>query len=82
MCRSYGRADCHGFSICALTLATLGMGLREATCMMLVSFLLLLGVQLVRRNIDRDGKLRHPVAFVPYIAAGFTAVLLGGVVHL
>ena len=76
MSRSYGRADCHGFCICALALAALGMGLREDTGMMLVSFLLLVTVQILKRNIRRDLKLRIPVAFVPYIAAGFAGTML------
>ncbi len=78
MSRSYGRADCHGFSICALGLAALGMGLREITGMMLVSFLLLVAVQLLKKNIKRDLKLRDPVAFVPYIASGFAGMVLFG----
>ena len=78
MSRAYGRADCHAYSICALGLAGLGLELRDFTAMMLVSFLLLVGIQFLRNNITTTGKLRTPVAFVPYIGAGFAvAALLG-----
>lgn len=78
MSRAYGRADCHAYCICALGLAGLGLELRDFTAMMLVSFLLLVGIQFLRKNITKSGKLRTPVAFVPYIGVGFAvAALLG-----
>ncbi len=74
MGRCYGRADCHGFCVSALCLAGFGLGLREDVLMMAIAFVLLTAVQALKRNIGRDRKLKRPVAFLPYLAAGLLGV--------
>ena len=66
-CRMYGRADCHAFGVCALVYCAFGGGFRECLIQMLLAFGALALVQLFRRNINRSGNLKHPVAFLPYI---------------
>lgn len=67
--RMYGAADCCVFSVCAMYLAALGLGFREALLHMLATFILLAVVQALRKNINRQGNLKKPVALTPYIAA-------------
>lgn len=69
--RMYGKADCYAFCVCAIAEAALGMGFRGYLKLMLLALMLLFPVQLFRRNIARDGNLRHPVAFLPYISVAF-----------
>lgn len=68
--RLYGRADCYAFCVCAVAETGLGMGMTGFLLHMLTAFLLLSAVQAVRGNIAMDGRLREPVAFLPYITAG------------
>lgn len=70
-CRMYGRADCHGFAACALVGATWGMGLKEHLLHMLIAFGLLGVVQLMKGNVGRNGNLKKPVPFIPYLTVAF-----------
>lgn len=67
----YGRADCHAFSVCAAGMAVLGMDFSDYTVHMALTFVGLTAVQLVLGNVTCRGRLRHPVALVPYIVAAF-----------
>ena len=71
MCRAYGRADSHAFSCCAVFMCLSGSGLEGHILHMSLSLALLTFVQLLRGNIGRNLKLKHPVPFVPYIAVSF-----------
>jgi len=77
--RMYGRADAYAFSMCSLVWASFGGGLREDLIHMLVSVILLGLVQAIKRNVASSGNLKKPVAFVPYISAGFLVCLLGAI---
>ena len=72
----YGRADCYAFCVCAMAETACGMGFAEYLFHMLIAFGILAMVQFARRNIDTKGNLKHPVPFIPYIAAAFVLVLL------
>ena len=67
----YGRADCHAFSVCALAEGAVGMGMKEYLVHMLLAFGVLAVVQLLRGNVGRDGNLKNPVPFLPYITITF-----------
>ena len=69
--RMYGRADCYAFCVCAIAETALGMGFHDHLILMLISLFLLFPVQLLRGNIAKDGNLRQPVAFLPYISLAF-----------
>ena len=73
--RMYGRADCHAFSVCALPLASLVVGLRGYLEQMLLAFLFLAIVQFFRKNIAENGNLKRPVPFLPYITLAFFLVV-------
>lgn len=73
--RMYGRADCYGFCVCAAVEAVRGEKLAGYMLHMLLAWLLLLFVQIVRGNVGRDGKLKKPVPFLPYITASFWLVM-------
>lgn len=66
--RFYGRADCHAFCISAFMMWTLGLVLLDYVMHMLLAFAGLILVQLVRRNVRRNGQLKEPVPLIPYIA--------------
>lgn len=69
--KMYGRADCHGFAVCAVVGDSFGMGLREFLLHMLLAFGLLGMVQLIKKNVGTNGNLKKPVPFVPYLAVTF-----------
>ena len=69
--RTYGRADCYAFCICAGAEAAVGIGLQGFLLHMLLAYFLLFVVQLFRGNVGKGGNLKQSVAFVPYIAAAF-----------
>lgn len=69
--KMYGRADCHGFVACALAEAALGMGMREYLLHMLIAFGILGMIQLLKGNVGRNGNLRKPIPFLPYITVAF-----------
>lgn len=73
--KMYGRADCYAFSVCAVAEAAAGLPFGGYLLHMLLSFLLLALVQALRRNIGKNGNLRRPVAFLPYITLAFWALL-------
>lgn len=70
-CRFYGRADCHAFCVCAAVMASMELGFKNWLLHMLNTFLGLSIVQLVRRNVGQDGKLKNPVPLIPYITVAF-----------
>lgn len=69
--RMYGRADCYAFCVCAIAEASLGMDFSDYLVLMLLALCLLFPVQLLRGNIAKNGNLKQPVAFLPYISAAF-----------
>ena len=69
--RMYGRADCHAFSACALAGCAWQGNLLWFLVHMLLALTLLATVQLCRRNVTPDGKLRVPKPFIPYIVVTF-----------
>lgn len=73
--RMYGRADCYGFCVCAAAEASAGIGPTGFLAHMLLAVGLLAVVQAFRRNIGRDGNLKRPVPFLPYITLAFWALL-------
>ncbi len=66
--RMYGKADGYAFLVCALFESRFGHGLLTYLLHMGAAFLLLGIVQAVKGNINKNGNLRKPVPFVPYIA--------------
>lgn len=72
----YGRADCHAFVVCAIVCCAFGMGLTWYFLHMTMAFTLLIMVQAFRKNIDSRGRLRQPVAFLPYITVSFWMVII------
>lgn len=70
----YGRADCHAFSVCALAECTGDTGILWPLCHMLLAVILLTVVQLFHGNVTRDGRLRVPQPFIPYITVSFWMV--------
>ncbi len=69
--RFYGGADGMAFLICSLFWA--GMG-KEIDCYLMhmtVSYVALLVVQVLSGNVSLKGKLKEPVAMVPYITLCF-----------
>lgn len=67
----YGKADCYAFCVCAIVEASLGMGFLDYLVLMLLAILLLFPVQLFKQNIAKDGNLKQPTAFLPYISVAF-----------
>lgn len=70
-CRMYGRADCHAFVVCAMAETALGMTLKEYLFHMLFAFILLALSQGMAHNIGKNGNLKRPVPFLPYIVVAF-----------
>lgn len=66
--RFYGRADCHAFCVSAMWMCGLGCELSDYVMHMLLTFAGLAIVQLIRRNVGRNGQLKKAVALIPYIA--------------
>lgn len=69
--RWYGRADCHGFTVCSICMAGMGMELEWFLLHMTVTFLLLAVIQAFYHNIAANGNLKTPVPLLPYLTAGF-----------
>ncbi|MCQ2539685.1 MAG: hypothetical protein MJ114_04470 [Acetatifactor sp.] len=65
--RFYGKADVYAFCVCAIVLHSLGDGLKEYLVLSLLAIGYLALVQICRRNVRKDGNLKVPVAFLPYI---------------
>lgn len=74
-CRFYGRADCHAFAVCAIVVCAFDMGMTEYLLHMILSFASLAVVQALRGNVKYNGRLKRPVAFLPYIAFSFWVLL-------
>lgn len=73
--RLYGKADSYAFCVCAAAEAGLGMGPELIVTHMVFAFGMLVPVQFICKNITLRGNLKKPVAFVPYITAGFYLLL-------
>lgn len=73
--RYYGRADCHGFVLCALVGTRFEWDMVDYLLHMLAAFAGLALVQVARHNIARNGNLKRPVAFLPYITFSFWVLL-------
>ena len=73
--RLYGKADCYAFCVCAAAETGLGMGLELIVTHMVFAFGMLVPVQFISQNVTLRGKLKKPVAFIPYITAGFYLLL-------
>lgn len=69
--RLYGRADCHAYCVCAVAMSGFGLVLIDYVMHMLITFSGLAVVQLLRRNVGRGGRLKKPVALIPYITVAF-----------
>lgn len=69
--RMYGRADCHGFSLCAVAEYLCGINMSGYVYHMAIAFGMLGVVQVVRKNVNCKGNLKKPVAFLPYITVAF-----------
>lgn len=78
--RLYGGADCLAFGVCAVHITIHGGGVEDYLLHMLYTFILLAVVQLGRRNVNKKGNLKEPVALIPYIAATML-ILEGGVLY-
>lgn len=74
--KMYGKADCHAFAVCAAAESAVGFGIKEYLLHMLLAFILLLAVQGHKKNIGRNGNLKKPVPFLPYITISFWMLLL------
>ena len=64
----YGGADCLSPSACAVYLAALGKGILPALWLLTAAWILFLIVQVVKKNIDKRGKLKNGKPFIPYMA--------------
>lgn len=69
--RFYGRADCHAYCVCAIAMTALGMEMIDYVMHMLLTFVGLTVVQLVKKNVTLSGRLKRPVALIPYITVAF-----------
>jgi len=74
--RMYGRADSHAFCVCAAVFIISGDGFAGGVMHMAVSFLLLCIVQIYKKNVTALGRLKEPVAMLPYITAGFCVYMI------
>jgi len=74
MSRAYGRADSHAFSCCMLMMAFSGIGIEGHILHMSLSLLILVLVQGIGHNIGPGGRLKVPVAYIPYISGSFIAL--------
>lgn len=73
--RTYGKADRNAFLTCGICIASVGGGLKEDLLHMLIAYLLLGVVQGAGKNIARNGNLKEPVPFLPYITLAFFFLL-------
>ena len=80
-CKMYGRADCHAFWSGSVMLSAFGMDMKGYLVHMLMAFGLLAVVQVFRHNVGRDGKLKRPIPFLPYITISFWMLMLLYVLH-
>ena len=73
--KTYGRADSHAFSVCAIVQCALGMDTEWYFVHMVLAFGCLMVVQAISKNIGRWGRLKKPAAFLPYITMSFWGVV-------
>lgn len=73
--KMYGRADCHGFCVCAAAGTSLGFTFGAYLLHMVLAFGMLTVVQLARHNVNSRGNLIVPVPFLPYIGLSFLILL-------
>lgn len=73
--KMYGRADSYAFTCCSFVLAACDGGMTWFLLHMLLAVCFLGVLQLLRGNVGRNGNLRRPVAFVPYIGVAFLTCL-------
>lgn len=73
--KMYGGADCLAFVVCALYLSIQHCRLLDYLLHMMFTFIALATVQMLRRNINRQGNLKVPVPLIPYIAAVMLVVV-------
>lgn len=66
--RMYGAGDGLAFLVCAVFESRFGAGMLTYLLHMSAAYVLLGVVQGIRGNLNRQGNLREPVAFIPYIA--------------
>ena len=69
--KAYGLADCHAFFTCGIFLMACGGSLKTCLWHMLITFVLLGATQLMKKNVNRKGNLKKPVALIPFLSAGF-----------
>lgn len=65
--RLYGLADCMGFCVCAIYICIRNPSTLTYLFHMALAFCILGIVQGARKNINKKGNLKEPVAFFPYI---------------
>lgn len=74
--RTYGKADCYAFCVCAVAMASRGMTMAGYLMHMILAYLFLILVQMRKGNISRRGCLKNPVPFLPYISISFWMTIL------
>lgn len=70
MKKVYGKADCHALCCCALFFAYFGLELKAFVFHLAATFILLVTMQALNKNISHELKLKKPVAMIPYILVG------------
>lgn len=74
--RLYGKADCHAFCVLAMFGSILGTGMEGFFRHMILAYGFLILHQGYRRNIAKNGTLKKPAPFLPYITAAFFVNIL------
>lgn len=77
--RMYGPADCFAFSVCALFFAAWRQDMLGLLYLMALTFIILTPVQLIKKNVNKKGNLKEPVALIPYITVA--SVLYYSYIH-
>lgn len=65
--KMYGKADGIAFCICALFESCYGVGMLTYLLHMLAAYCVLGVIQGLKHNINKQGNLKQPVPFLPYI---------------
>lgn len=73
--KMYGPADVIMYMVCAMFLAAEGRTMKAYLMHMALTFILLGVVQAFRRNINKQGNLKEPVALIPYISISFFIII-------
>lgn len=69
--KMYGEADAIVFCLCAVYMSFFNAELLDFLIFMLLSIFILGIMQAFKKNISKNGKLKHPVAYTPYILVSF-----------